>query len=168
MIYRFIKRLEDIIFSSIIIFIFLPILIITFFISLLYQGLPIFYISKRYIKIDKSIRIIKFRTMVKDAKSDKYDLMGKYMKGGYLDVPLDSKVYTSLGRILEKTQIVELPQLISVLFGKLSFIGNRPLPIKNINILTKSTNTCVYTYQTCYVQYFNEFSFFLLFFSFNK
>ena len=37
-----------------------------------------------------------------------------------------SKVYTPLGLFLEKTQIVELPQLFYVLLGKLSFIGNRP------------------------------------------
>ena len=36
---------------------------------------------------------------------------------------------------MEKTQLVEVPQVISVLLGKISFIGNRPLPKKNVDIL---------------------------------
>ena len=73
--------------------------------------------------------------MVKDAKSAKYNLEKKYMKEGYLDIPLTSEVYTPIGRFMEKTQFVELPQLIAVLFGKMSFIGNRPLPKGNVDIL---------------------------------
>tara|TARA_B100001964_G_scaffold164717_1_gene180797 strand:- start:63 stop:635 length:573 start_codon:yes stop_codon:yes gene_type:complete len=101
------------------------------------QGWPIFYISKRMIAKSKEIHIIKFRTMVKDAKSDKYELEKKYMKDGYLDIPMESEVFTPLGRILEKTQIVEVPQVIAVLFGKISFVGNRPLPVKNVELLKK-------------------------------
>ena len=106
-------------------------------ISLIMQGWPIFYTSKRMVSVNKTISIIKFRTMVMDAKSDKYELEKKYMKDGYLDIPLKSKVYTRIGRILEKTQIVEVPQVFAVLFGKISFVGNRPLPEKNIELLKK-------------------------------
>ena len=137
MFYRFIKRFEDIIFSISIIIIFSPILILFSISSLIMQGWPIFYISKRMVGINKVISIIKFRTMVKDAKSDKYGLEKKYMKDGYLDIPLESEVYTTIGRILEKTQIVEVPQVFAVLFGKISFVGNRPLPAKNIELLKK-------------------------------
>jgi len=90
---------------------------------------------------NKEVSIIKFRTMVRDAKSDKYGLEKKYMKDGYLDIPLASEVYTPLGRLLEKSQLVEVPQFFAVLFGKLSFVGNRPLPRKNIELLkTKYPN----------------------------
>jgi lipopolysaccharide/colanic/teichoic acid biosynthesis glycosyltransferase len=131
----FLKRIEDIVFSSITLIILSPVLILLSIVSLLMQGWPVFYISKRMVGINKVISIIKFRTMVKDAKSDKYGLEQKYMKEGYLDIPLDSEVYTPIGRILEKTQIVEVPQFFAVLFGKISFIGNRPLPMKNIELL---------------------------------
>ena len=87
--------------------------------------------------IEKEINIAKFRTMVKDAKSEKYGLEKKYMKEGFLDIPMSSKVYTPFGRLLEKTQIVEIPQVIPVLFGKMSFVGNRPLPRTNIDLLKK-------------------------------
>ena len=102
------------------------------------QGFPIFYISKRVIGINKVITIIKFRTMVKDAKSEKYQLEKKYMKDGYLDIPLDSEVFTPLGKFLEKTQFVELPQIINIFFGSISFIGNRPLPEHNVRLLKQN------------------------------
>ena len=135
MYYRFFKRFEDIIFSLAIIIVFLPILIPIFLISYFLQGWPVLYVSKRMVSLEKEVKIFKFRTMIKDAKSDKYDLEKKYMKNGYLDIPSTSEVYTPFGKFLEKTQFVELPQVISVLFGKLSFIGNRPLPKKNVDIL---------------------------------
>ena len=135
MFYKIIKKIEDIFFSSTILIIFTPIIIIISVISFLMQGWPIFYISKRMVTETKEIRIIKFRTMVKDAKSDKYKLEKKYMVKGYLDIPLNAEVYTTIGRFLEKTQFVEVPQVIHVLFGKISFIGNRPLPRKNVELL---------------------------------
>ena len=137
MFYKFLKRTEDIVFSLLILIILAPVLILFSLTSLIMQGWPIFYISKRMVSIDKTISIVKFRTMVKDAKSDKYGLEKKYMKDGYLDIPLTSEVYTPIGRILEKTQIVEVPQVFAVLFGKISFVGNRPLPEKNVELLKK-------------------------------
>jgi len=137
MFYKFLKRSEDIVFSLLILIILAPVLILFSLTSLIMQGWPIFYISKRMVSVNKTISIIKFRTMVKDAKSDKYELEKKYMKDGYLDIPMESEVFTPLGRILEKTQIVEVPQVIAVLFGKISFVGNRPLPKKNIELLKK-------------------------------
>ena len=137
MFYKFLKRTEDIVFSLLILIILAPVLILFFLTSLIMQGWPIFYISKRMVSVNKTISIIKFRTMVRDAKSEKYGLEKKYMKDGYLDIPLESEVYTPLGRILEKTQLVEVPQVFAVLFGKISFVGNRPLPEKNIELLKK-------------------------------
>ena len=136
MFYHFTKRLEDIFFAIIILFVFAPAIIIVSFLLLIIEGWPVFYISKRMIKKDKEIKVIKFRTMVKDAKSKKYNI-SQYMREGYLDVPLSSNVFTKIGRFLEKTQFVEIPQVIHVLFGQLSFIGNRPLPKENIDLLKK-------------------------------
>jgi lipopolysaccharide/colanic/teichoic acid biosynthesis glycosyltransferase len=137
MFYKILKRIEDIIFSLLVIIIFSPVLILFSIGSLLLQGWPIFYISKRIIGLNKEINIIKFRTMVRDAKSKKYGLEKKYMKNGYLDIPMESEVFTPIGRILEKTQLVEVPQVFAVLLGKMSFVGNRPLPQKNIELLKK-------------------------------
>ena len=130
MYYRFFKRIEDIVFSLLILIIFFPILILFSIASLLLEGWPIFYISRRMVGLNKVIKIVKFRTMAKDAKSEKYGLEKKYMKDGYLDIPIGSEVFTPIGRILEKTQLVEVPQVFAVLYGKISFVGNRPLPMK--------------------------------------
>ena len=137
MFYRFLKRIEDIIFSLLVLIILAPVLILFSIVSLLLQGWPIFYISKRMVSLNKEISIVKFRTMVRDAKSEKYGLEKKYMKDGYLDIPMESEVFTPIGRILEKTQLVEVPHVFAVLFGKISFVGNRPLPMKNVELLKK-------------------------------
>jgi len=138
MFYRFLKRIEDIIFSIAIIIFIGPILIPVCFISFCLQGLPIFYVSKRMISTEKEIRIYKLRTMVRDANSEKYGLDKKYLNNGYLDIPLTSKVYTPFGRLLERIQFVELPQVFHVLFCQISFVGNRPLPKKNVQILKEN------------------------------
>jgi len=135
--FRSFKKLEDIVFSISALLIFLPIIILSIIISFFVQGRPIFYISERYVGINKKIHIIKFRTMAKDAKDPKYGLEEKYMKDGYLDVPLQSKVYTPFGRLLEKTQLVEILQVFHVLFSHMSFVGNRPLPENNVEALKK-------------------------------
>jgi len=133
--YRIIKKVEDIVFSLSTLIIFLPIIIIIIILSFTIQGRPIFYVSDRIIGLQKKIRIIKFRTMVKDALDPKWGLEEKYMKDGYLDVPVFSKVYTPFGRFLEKTQLVEILQVFHVLFNHMSFVGNRPLPEKNVELL---------------------------------
>ncbi len=74
MFYKILKRIEDIIFSLLVLIIFTPVLILFSIVSLLLQGWPIFYISKRMVGLNKEINIIKFRTMVRDAKSEKYGL----------------------------------------------------------------------------------------------
>ncbi len=135
--YRSIKKIEDIVFSVTTLIIFLPIIIIIIILSFFIQGRPIFYVSERIVGLQKKIHIIKFRTMVKDAKSPKWNLEEKYMKDGYLDVPIISEVYTPFGRLLEKTQLVEILQVFHVLFNHMSFVGNRPLPENNVKILKK-------------------------------
>lgn len=136
--YRSFKKLEDILFSISTLLIFTPIIILIIIISFFVQGRPIFYVSERYVGIDKKIHTIKFRTMVKDAKDPKYGLEEKYMKDGYLDVPLFSEVYTPFGKLLEKTQLVEILQVFHVLFNHMSFVGNRPLPENNVEALKMS------------------------------
>lgn len=136
--YRLVKKIEDLTLALLILFFLTPFLIVIIFLSIIIQGRPVFYVSKRMISKQKEISIYKFRTMVRDAKEPKYNLEGKYMVKGYLDIPLESEVYTALGRFLEKTQLVEVPQIFHIFSGKLSFIGNRPLPKKNVDLLKES------------------------------
>ncbi len=91
--YKLIKKIEDIVFAISILVFFGPILLLIILISFFVQGWPIFYISKRMVGLNKEINIIKFRTMVTDAKSEKYGLEKKYMKDGYLDIPLKAELF---------------------------------------------------------------------------
>ena len=77
--------------------------------------------------------------MVSDATSNKYQLSERYMRNGFLDIPLNSKVYTPIGRVLERTQLVEVLQLINIIMGDMSFVGNRPLPKGNVELLKQFT-----------------------------
>jgi len=130
-----IKRAADIFFAAVLMCVLLPIYIVVATLIYLLEGRPIFYISKRYVSRDKEISIPKFRTMVPEASIESFRLNERFMRSGYLDIPLTCEVYTPIGRILERTQLVETLQLWAVFTGKMSFIGNRPLPRSNIQLL---------------------------------
>lgn len=134
---QLIKRALDIVFSAVLLCVLLPIFTFVAITILLLEGKPICYISKRYVSRDEEISIPKFRTMVPDAATGKYRLNERYMRDGYLDIPLVCEVYTPIGRILERTQVVEMLQFLTVFSGKMSFIGNRPLPKQNVLLLQK-------------------------------
>ncbi len=81
------------------------------------DGLPIFYLQERIGKEGKIFRAIKFRSMIRNAEKD---------TGPIQAAERDSRV-TRLGRIMRKTAIDELPQLINILKGEMSFVGPRAL-----------------------------------------
>ena len=130
-----VKRLFDVTFSVVVLVVSVPLVLIVMVVAFLAHGWPVFYISRRYVSPNRHVRIFKFRSMVKDAQSDRFDLAGRFMNQGYLDVPVDSEAYTWIGRILERTQLVELPQVLNVIFDGLSWVGNRALPSENLNLL---------------------------------
>ena len=86
---------------------------------------PVFYRQVRVGKDGKEFRIFKFRTMVVDA--DK--------KGLAITVGRDNRI-TRMGRILRKTKLDELAQLINVFIGEMSFVGPRPEVPKYVNMYT--------------------------------
>ena len=129
------KRAVDLFISCTALIILSPLLLICAIVNRILNGSPAFYISHRHVSTKRQIRIPKFRTMVKDACSEKYQLEARFMRNGFLDIPLKCEVYTGFGRMLERVQIVEIPQFLCVLRGDLSIIGNRPLPSRNLELL---------------------------------
>lgn len=116
---KFFKRFLDILFSLIA----LPILIIVFlvFAPLIYicdKG-PIFYNANRMGKNGKVYKMYKFRSMHVNAP------VIKNADGSTYSGDKDPRV-TKIGRFMRKTSIDELPQIINVLKGDMSFIGPRP------------------------------------------
>lgn len=113
--YRFFfKRLIDIILSFFVLLIFLPVLfILVVFLGFANEGKP-FFIQKRPGKNGKIFKIIKFKTM-----NDKKDIHGNLLS--------DAERLTKVGSFVRKTSLDEIPQLLNVLNGDMSFIGPRPL-----------------------------------------
>ena len=109
------KRVFDVVFASIGLLLLLPVLAtIALCIKLVDKG-PVFYRQRRIGLHGEAFDIIKFRSMIVDA--DKRGL--SVTKDG------DSRI-TSIGRVLRKTKLDELPQLLNVLRGEMSLVGPRP------------------------------------------
>ena len=110
-----IKRCFDFIASAVILILLIPVFIIISLSIVRDSKGGIFYCQERITQYGKKFKIIKFRTMVKDA--DK--------KGSGVTVSNDSRV-TKVGSKLRKYRLDELPQIINILLGDMTFVGTRP------------------------------------------
>ncbi len=121
------KRFLDLFLVFVTMPLWLPLLITLGFLKLLADGFPLFYLSKRIGRDGVPFTVYKFRTMVHDPEfiQDQISRLGRV---GFEAIPLDNPVYTKAGRIYERLQLVELPQLLNILKGDMSLIGYRPLP----------------------------------------
>ena len=136
------KRIFDIIISSIALLIASPLfLLIALAIKIESKG-SIFYISKRAGKGYKIFDFYKFRTMFvgSDAKIAEFSHLNQY-NAGLSEGPVFFKInndprITKVGAFLRNTSLDELPQLLNVLLGNMSLVGNRPLPLYEAATLT--------------------------------
>ena len=92
-----------------------PLLIVVAVLVKLTSRGPVFYIQQRVGRGFRPFGVIKFRTMVADADR----------RGGQLTAGADPRI-TSIGHLLRRLKIDELPQLVNVLKGEMSFVGPRP------------------------------------------
>lgn len=121
-----VKKLMDINFSIIILIILSPLmLLISLLIKLTSKG-PVIYKQPRVGLRGRQFNLFKFRTMVQDADQIRKKLESQNeMDGPVFKIKDDPRV-TKIGKILRKTGLDELPQLINVLKGEMSLIGPRP------------------------------------------
>lgn len=108
------KRLLDIFLSILLLALLAPVLALISLVILIRDGAPVFYLSKRMRLMNEDFSLIKFRTM-KTAAID------SGVSGGD-----KSNRITRTGALLRRTRLDELPQLINVLKGDISFVGPRP------------------------------------------
>ena len=94
----------------------------------------VWYFQKRVGKKNKTFQIWKFATMLKDSVN---------MKGGLITTKNDPRV-TNMGRFLRKSKINELPQLINILKGDMSFVGPRPVMPESFEVYPKSIQKFIY------------------------
>ncbi len=113
---RFFKRLIDLVCASILLVIASPIMLITAIVIKLYDGGPVIYKQIRCTKDMREFGIMKFRSMRVDAEKDGVARLAQKN---------DSRI-TPVGKFIRKVRIDELPQLINIIKGDMSFIGPRP------------------------------------------
>jgi len=121
-----IKRVFDIIISSLVlIFIAIPLLIIALLIKLDSPG-PVFYKHQRVGHKGTKFNFLKFRSMVQDADARLKDVLHMNDRGGKVFKMFNDPRITKIGKFLRHYSLDELPQFINVLKGDMSIVGPRP------------------------------------------
>jgi lipopolysaccharide/colanic/teichoic acid biosynthesis glycosyltransferase len=112
------KRLCDIVLSFAALVLLCPLLLVVSAAVLIDSGRPVFFLQERIGLHGKTFRIVKFRTMVRGAET---------LTSG-VQVSGDHPLVTRVGRVLRRTKMDELPQLLNVVRGEMSLVGPRPAP----------------------------------------
>ncbi len=120
--YGIVKRILDVVISSIAILLLLPFYFAISFVILINSGTPIFFLQERIGKNWVPFKIIKFRTMVREAQNLGPDISSRN----------DNRI-TTVGKFLRKFKLDELPQFFNVIKGDMSIIGPRPELFKYAN-----------------------------------
>lgn len=113
---RIIKRLIDLVCAMLLLVITSPIMLITALVIKISDGGPVFYSQVRCTMGNKEFKILKFRSMRVDAEKDGVARLASKK---------DDRV-TPIGRFIRAVRIDELPQLLNIIAGDMSFIGPRP------------------------------------------
>lgn len=125
--YRFFKRVQDIVLSALALIVLFPVMLIVMAVVFfdMPSAKPIF-VQKRVGKNGKKFRLYKFRTMVPGAEKELEKLLPyNEMEGRAFKMKNDPRI-TKVGRFLRKTSLDELPQLINIIKGDMSIVGPRP------------------------------------------
>lgn len=133
----FIKRAFDVTASVAALIVLSPVLLIIALLIKLDSKGPVFYTSKRVGTGYKIFSFYKFRSMRINADAEVAALMkeNQYGQSAFFKMQNDPRV-TKLGNFLRNSSIDELPQLLNVVKGDMSIVGNRPLPLYEAEQLT--------------------------------
>ena len=132
--YKFSKRLLDIIISLLALIILSPLLLPIIIILRFSAEGYVFYFQDRIGKDRVNFKIIKFATMLKDSPN---------LASGSITLSGDWRV-TKPGKFLRKTKINELPQIINILKGDISLVGPRPLVTKTFSAYNEDVQSKIY------------------------
>lgn len=116
----YLKRLFDFLFSALMIVVLSPLLLVLGVLVRIFLGSPVLFSQERPGKDEKIFMLYKFRTM-----TDKRDVHGNLLP--------DEDRLTKFGKILRSTSLDELPELLNILKGDMSFIGPRPLLVRYLD-----------------------------------
>lgn len=140
-----VKRVFDVLFSGILLLLLSPLMLIVALLVRLESKGPVIYKSKRVGTGYRIFDFYKFRSMYPDAdkrlaelkKLNQYEHQTTGTKSVFVKLKNDPRV-TRIGRLLRKTSVDELPQLVNILKGDMSAVGNRPLPLYEAEQLTSN------------------------------
>ena len=125
------KRIFDFAAATLLLLITGPALVLVALIIKLESKGPVFFVQERVGLNKRRFRMLKFRTMQRDAEARMSEIEHLNEKTGPIfKIRHDPRV-TSVGRWLRRTSIDELPQLVNVLLGDMSIVGPRPLSVRD-------------------------------------
>ena len=128
--YRGTKRIFDIIFALVFIFLTLPLYPFIMLAIYIEDGRPFFFAHRRESMGGREFPCLKFRTMFNNADEIKKQLVKENQADGpQFFIENDPRI-TRVGRIMRKCNIDEFPQFFNVLLGQMSIVGPRPSPYK--------------------------------------
>ena len=125
-----IKRAMDLLVSGLVLIVLAPLCaLIAVAIRLDSRG-PVLFSQQRVGREARVFQMLKFRTMVEDAEGRKAELADRNEADGLFKIADDPRI-TRVGRLLRRTSLDELPQLVNVLRGEMSLVGPRPLVLED-------------------------------------
>ncbi len=152
--YNLIKRGFDIVASILGLIVLSPLFLVVAYLIKKEDGGPVFFVQERTGKDNKPFMMYKFRTMCENAaEMHKFLLEQNELDGPAFKMKDDPRI-TKVGRVLRRTSIDELPQLLNILKGEMSVVGPRPLPVYETDQMTEfqKTRHLVKPGLTCYWQ----------------
>jgi exopolysaccharide biosynthesis polyprenyl glycosylphosphotransferase len=130
-----VKRAFDLVVSVAVIVVGLPLWIaIALAVKLTSPG-PVFYRDRRVGLGERNFGMLKFRTMVAGAAEQQDELERSNEAGGALFKIRDDPRVTRVGRVLRRFSLDEIPQVLNILWGEMSLVGPRPLPVRDYLLL---------------------------------
>jgi lipopolysaccharide/colanic/teichoic acid biosynthesis glycosyltransferase len=148
-----VKRALDIVMSTLAIVVLTPLLLAVALLVMVTSPGPVFYVHPRVGRGGKPFRMVKFRSMYRNAHDRREEHLGQNMHQGPIFKIRDDPRITPVGRAMRKLSIDELPQFFNVLMGHMSLVGPRPaLPEEFLDyterererLLVKPGVTCIW------------------------
>ncbi|WP_461207129.1 sugar transferase [Clostridium sp. DL1XJH146] len=124
--YYFIKRLIDVVGSLMGLIILSPVLLIVAILIKLDSKGPLIFAQERVGQYGNTFKMYKLRSMCVDAEDKLCELKDKNEMSGPMFKMTDDPRITKVGKVIRKTSLDELPQLVNVLKGEMSIVGPRP------------------------------------------
>mgnify|MGYP001225044412 CR=1 FL=1 len=124
------KRIFDFIFASLALAVSFPLWVIFALAIKIEDGGPVLYPQKRWGKGKKLIDVLKFRSMVEDADE----------KFGSVQAQENDPRITRVGKFLRATSLDEMPQILNIWKGEMSWVGPRALPMNEVQVREDSRN----------------------------